>query len=63
MRGRGKVEYKYVSGNTSEHGGEYESGGIVLPLEIPKSKKINLSHSEYGFLHISCIVHMRIYQN
>lgn len=32
MRGRGEGEYKYVSRNTSEHGGEVESEGIVLPL-------------------------------
>ncbi len=30
MRGRG--QYKYVSRNTSKHGGEVESEGIVLPL-------------------------------
>lgn len=32
MRGRGKEEYKYVSGDTSEHGGELESQKKVLPL-------------------------------
>ena len=36
VRGRGKGEYKYVSGNTSEHGGEVESWGKALPLEIDK---------------------------
>lgn len=34
MRGRGKGEYKYVSRNTSEHGGEVESQGIGLSLAI-----------------------------
>ncbi len=46
MRGRGKGEYKYVSGNTSKRGGEDESEGIVLPLEshlTKKSKKIQFS--------------------
>lgn len=30
VRGTGKGEYKYVSGNTSEQGGEVESRGIAL---------------------------------
>lgn len=34
MRGRGKGEYKYVSGNTTEYGGGVESQGIAFPLEI-----------------------------
>lgn len=48
MRGKGKGEYIYVSGNTSEHGGEDESEGIVLPLEIHstnKTKKIQFFFS------------------
>lgn len=63
VRGRGKAEYKYVSGDTSEHGGEVESEQIVLPLNNRVKEKTVFFFSEYGFLRPSCIELQRIYQN
>lgn len=53
MRVRGKEEYKYVSGDTSEHGGELESQKNVLPLYSQVSEDFFFS-SKSAFLHPSC---------
>lgn len=61
VRGWGKGEYKYVSGNTSEHGGEVESEGIVLPLNQLIKEKSCFFYIEYGSWCLSYIVPQRMH--
>lgn len=62
-KGQGRV-YKYVSGDTSEHGGEVESEKIVLPLNNPiQGKNSFFSSGKCNFLHPACVELQRMNQN